>query len=792
MMDSSLYFSENLVRALGWTLVHALWQGTAIAVALRLALPRFRSAQQRYWAAYAALLSLALAAAATFVWVYEPAKVVETIRPQAIWALPTSASDAILPPAAFWAGMTDRLEAYHPLIVALWLPGFLFFLFRLATGLHYIHRLRSRQTRPVPDGWQEHLQVLAARIGYSRPVVLLESARVCVPMALGYFKPLILLPIGLANQLAPAEVEAVLAHELAHIARRDWLFNLLQTLIEAVFYFHPAVWWMSATIRAERENCCDDTAVALTGNRLAYAKTLARLQELSRPAPTPALALGLSGATPLLRRRPLLLERIKRILHQPQQHVTAMEKTIALALLAALFALLTLRANTPPALTETLRDIAETPKTWLTAAAPQAFQSWQTPADTVPAPKKERRKIVHDDGDQRVEIELEAEKIQRLVIDGKEVPAAEYAKYGTLTKQIVRDATPPPAPPAPPTPAMPGAPAWAPEPPAAPRAWDAPAPPRAPFPPRASSITTDIDDQGNTIIRLEQNGMPMEIQVRDGDVWVDGKRLEQGETLEIPGIQIMPGNERIFQVEGDRLYSRHRDGRVLELSMPPAPDALPPSFYFNLDGPNVYFETPEGTGLQIREIFPALDAKRLREQALREVEHQRRQIERELRDTERLYRTESSRAQKEARRAQEDIRQAQEEARKAQEEVRRELDRALHAQHLALEKELAAAEALKSRSRWASSEHQVRFREQYAVVGILENSLLRDKLIADPNNFSMELSAKALRVNGKKLPDATHKRYLELYQSKSGKELGKKDNIHIEMKAGQRTFGWNR
>jgi bla regulator protein blaR1 len=278
MMDSSLFFPESLVRALGWTLVHALWQGTAIAAALGVALPRFRSAQQRYWAAYGALLSLALVAAATFVWAYEPAQLIETIQPQAIWALPTSASDAILPPAAdYWASMTDRLEAYHPMIVAIWLMGFLFFLFRLATGLHYIHRLRSRQTRPVPDGWWERLQ-----------------------MALGYFKPLILLPIGWANQLTPAEVEAVLAHELAHIARRDWLFNLLQTLIEAVFYFHPAVWWMSATIRAERENCCDDTAVALTGNRLAYAKTLARLQELSRPAPIPALALGLGGATPTI------------------------------------------------------------------------------------------------------------------------------------------------------------------------------------------------------------------------------------------------------------------------------------------------------------------------------------------------------------------------------------------------------------------------------------------------------------------------------------------------------------
>ncbi|MBK9338363.1 MAG: M48 family metalloprotease [Lewinellaceae bacterium] len=783
MMHSSLFLSDAVVRALGWTLVHTLWQGSAIALVLWLVLPRLRSAKQRYRAAYSALLCLAIVAAATFVRVYQPAQVPVVADAQTVWMLPAmtlGTPGATLPVSQnFWAAMASKLEVCHPVIVALWLPGFLFFLLRLAGGLHYVQRLRRRQTRPAGADWQDRLRKLTAEIGYTRPVVLLESALIRVPMALGFFKPMILLPIGLANQLSPAEVEAVLAHELAHLARRDWLFNLLQTLIEAVFYFHPAVWWISATIRAERENCCDDTAVALTGNRLAYAKTLAHLQDLARNAPTPNLALSLNGTPTLLRRRPLLLERIKRILHQPQPSTTIMEKTIALVIFSALIVLFTLRANTPPALAEAIRNIAETPKTWLAAGTPQETQVWQTVTDSVPKPKKERGKIVHDDGNQRVEMEMEDGKMRRLIINGKEIPATEYDQYSTLTKEILRDATPPPAPPAPP-----GIPGWepAPAPPDAPRGWNMPAP-RAPFPPHAPSssiITTDVDDQGNTVIRLEQNGNPMEIRVKNDEVWVDGKKLEKGEKLDIPGIRFFEGNERVFQMEGSRLHTPRPDGRVMEFHIPPAPDApdAPQFFQFSPDGGQFLFDTPEGAELQIREFFPEMDAKRIREEALRDMEQQRRQIEQELCALER-ERTQSRTEWK----------KSQKEAHKALEEAQRALEKAERAQRAALDEQRAAAAESKSRSYWANEEHQIRFREQYGIVHLLEINLQRDELVTDPNNFSVELSGKTLHVNGKKQSDATHKRYLELYRGSAGKELGKRGKFHIEMKNGKRTFG---
>lgn len=766
-MHSPFFLSDSIVRALGWTLVHALWQGAAIALVLWFVLPRLGSAQKRYWAAYGALTSLAIVSVVTFGWVYEPLPT-GSFEPSIMDPLafePEILTGVVPVPSDLLAFLADKLEGYHPLIVALWLPGFLFFLLRLATGLHYVRRLRRRQTRLAPEVWQEYLRSVAVRIGFSRPVALLESALVRAPMAFGFFKPLILMPVGMANQLTPAEVEAVLAHELAHLARRDWLFNLLQTLIEAVYYFHPAVWWMAATIRAERENCCDDVAVGLTGNRLVYAKTLARLQDIARVAPMPVPALGLGGSATLLRPRPLLLERIKRILYQQQPHNSAMERTIALGVFLALIAFFTLRANTPPALVEVVRDIVETPKAWFAPPAPPEVDAWQaTGTDTVPPTPKAVRKVVHEDGDQVVEIELKDEQIARLVIDGKEIPQADYDKYHSVTEKILRDATPPP--PIPPIPPMP------PNAPEAPETPEAPGRPWAPLAPFSSSISTEVDDQGNTIIRLERGGKPMEIRVEDGTVWVDGRKLEKGEKMDIPGMIHLDDGKHAFRFENYPFF----DGRVLELMQTPTPPGAPappsePFFHFFPNGEHFLLQTPDGNDLRLRNFnMSEREKKRIREEALRSVEQQRKQIERELQLMDR-QRDKNSREWNKVR----------EEERQALEEARRALEKAGKARREALTE--IAEEQRKARAELdlARRQQQREFRNNQSTSDYLKNALLRDKLISDPDNFSMELSGKSLRVNGKKQSDETHERYLELYREKTGKSLDKKDTIRIEV-----------
>src|SRR6185369_15918968 len=130
----------------------------------------------------------------------------------------------------------------------------------------------------VADGWQRRLERLCEGLRLSRAVVLLESCLVDVPMVMGFVRPVILMPVGLLAGLSTSQVESILIHELAHIRRWDYVVNLLASVVEGLLFYHPAVWWVSKQISAERENCCDDVVVELKGDARAYAATLATLE----------------------------------------------------------------------------------------------------------------------------------------------------------------------------------------------------------------------------------------------------------------------------------------------------------------------------------------------------------------------------------------------------------------------------------------------------------------------------------------------------------------------------------
>ena len=146
-------------------------------------------------------------------------------------------------------------------------------------GWLFAQRLRRRGVCVAPDFWQKKLSALSARLRISRPVLLVESCLTEVPVVLGHFRLLILLPLGLLTGLPAGQIEALLLHELAHIRRHDYLVNILQRLAEAFFFYHPAAWWISKVIRTEREQCCDDIVVSLTGNAHEYSVALAALEE---------------------------------------------------------------------------------------------------------------------------------------------------------------------------------------------------------------------------------------------------------------------------------------------------------------------------------------------------------------------------------------------------------------------------------------------------------------------------------------------------------------------------------
>lgn len=341
------FFSPALTQALGWTLLHSLWQGALLAAVLAgaLLLLRRQQAQVRYLVSAGALGALVLVVGLTFAKYYtQPAAGISTAVVSDAFAEPGVASSTVkkrngaLAQAAHSATtatlaglrLTERgampgwlriglryFDRNMPLLVLGWLLGLLAMSLRMLGGLLYVQRLRRYGVRPLGAAWQARLAALAERGRLRRPVALLESALVKVPLVLGHARPVILLPLGAVAGLSPACLEAILAHELAHVLRRDYLVNLLQTVAEVLFFYHPAVWFMANCLRSERENCCDDTATALVGGdplRLAHALTA--LAEWSQSAVVPAASVAPRLALAAIGRRGALLERVRRLVQR--------------------------------------------------------------------------------------------------------------------------------------------------------------------------------------------------------------------------------------------------------------------------------------------------------------------------------------------------------------------------------------------------------------------------------------------------------------------------------------------
>jgi len=202
------------------------------------------------------------------------------------------------------AEWSHYLDPILPWLVIAWIAGVLVLSCRWFQGCWWVRRLRTVEITPLDDAWLEILQDLKVRFNVSRPVRLVSSALAEVPMVIGWLRPMILLPASSLTGLAPAQLEAILAHELAHVRRCDYLLNTFQNLIETIMFYHPAVWWISRCIRQEREHCCDDMVVRVCRNRLVYARALFRLEEL-RGSPA-RLAFAASGSPLLTRIRRLV------------------------------------------------------------------------------------------------------------------------------------------------------------------------------------------------------------------------------------------------------------------------------------------------------------------------------------------------------------------------------------------------------------------------------------------------------------------------------------------------------
>ena len=247
--------TPSLLRVLALTLLHFLWQGALVAFLLAASNALFerRSPRFRYAAACAALVAMLMLPVLTAARLADR----DTVPPTAVVSpgptLPTVADRAAAPSPRV---PVDPLSRLAPWVVFGWLAGVGALSVRFVGGWMLTGRLKRRHTRAVPAAWENRLVGLAERLRVSQPVRLLESALVEVPTALGVLRPVILLPLGLSTGLTAPQLDSLLAHELAHVRRRDCLVNLVQVLAETVLFYHPAVWWVSHRIRVERENAC--------------------------------------------------------------------------------------------------------------------------------------------------------------------------------------------------------------------------------------------------------------------------------------------------------------------------------------------------------------------------------------------------------------------------------------------------------------------------------------------------------------------------------------------------------
>jgi beta-lactamase regulating signal transducer with metallopeptidase domain len=284
-----------MIQVICWVLIHSLWQGAVLAVAAGCALAGTRrSAAAVRYRMLGGLLFLFLAACGlTFLYeLYLAGEIGGTGE-----SGNTGAADAL----AAGSGMVRRFcEANAGWIVCVWFVVAAVKAVRMAGGWGYVHAISRHGLKEAPEQWVQLVERWAGQLAIRRRVRLLESRLVQAPMVVGHLKPVIFIPLGLINHLPPDEIESVLLHELAHIRRHDYLVNLMQQLSECVFFFNPGLLWVSSLLREERENCCDDIAIAQTGDRVRLVRALVRIKEHSMGVAVVAFRPG--GKRQLLRR----------------------------------------------------------------------------------------------------------------------------------------------------------------------------------------------------------------------------------------------------------------------------------------------------------------------------------------------------------------------------------------------------------------------------------------------------------------------------------------------------------
>ncbi|WP_192821555.1 M56 family metallopeptidase [Rufibacter sp. LB8] len=383
--------TSGVVQALCWTLLHSVWQGLVLAVAAGLVVQLTkRAAPAVRYNLLAGLFVLFLAASAVTFWQQMQQTHLQGATSHEVFGQQLSSysvyqATSLAPEVVVtdWVAAFKSFCTRHALYIVLgWFVVFAVKCLQLVGGLHYLVRLRKENVSVPAVAWQQKLEQLAALLRLNVPVTLLESGLVQVPLVIGFLKPLVLVPVGMLAQVPMDQVEAILLHELAHIRRRDYLVNLLQTFAEVLFFFNPAVLWLSARIRQERENCCDDLAIQTLQSKSNFLQALVTFQEYNfhRFGLAPSFAETSSSLT----------DRVKRIIYQHNAPLQRSEKFFVVVCFAVV-SVGVLAFTKPAAFSEKAKQVVQTLNIYL-PAKPQTIPSAKVTASKTAVTKNPQRK----------------------------------------------------------------------------------------------------------------------------------------------------------------------------------------------------------------------------------------------------------------------------------------------------------------------------------------------------------------------------------------------------------------
>jgi len=442
-------FSPSLIQALGWTLIHSLWQGLlAATIALVILwLTKKSSPHLRYNLLLLVFSIFIVGVIFTFSIGYNNAKfqdadknIASTLFSNQPFSENISTFTVVEQTKVYLSSFKEFFNTHANIIVAIWFFVFCFQCLRLCSSLGYIYRIRNYQTYTPSLDWQERCGQLKRQLAINKPVSLLESGIVKVPLVVGFFKPLILLPLGLLANLPYNQVESILLHELAHIKRRDYIVNLLQSFVETIFFFNPAILWISSLIKEEREACCDAMAVQHLDSKADYISALVSFQEFA--IHSPGYALAFPG------RKNSLLKRVKRIINNENKKLTSMEKTILICGIIAITTVSILSSKEAKAQNEVLNPINKSVDKRLDTIPKSKDQnisktsngkkSGRTQVTTdVDGQKKTVVLETSEENGREIKAKLHDNRITELSVNGEVIDSKEFEKYEPEVKSII-------------------------------------------------------------------------------------------------------------------------------------------------------------------------------------------------------------------------------------------------------------------------------------------------------------------------------------------------------------------